>query len=111
METAEQQSRYAYWQSLIEEQENSGLNRKEFCQQRKIVISQFAYYFIKLKTKKYQNQNELNKPPVVPVYLKKESRPLLPQEIKIVFSNGLQVSLPYTDGPHLQKLIEVLKSC
>lgn len=34
--------RHAYWQKIIEDQAQSGLSRREFCQRHQIVLSQFS---------------------------------------------------------------------
>jgi hypothetical protein len=102
------QERHGYWQNLIEEQEKSGLSRREFCQNRNIVFSQFAYYYTTLKKKKQIESSDSSI--VVPIHLRKE--PLnLQSEIKVLLPNGLQLVLPCTDENHLKRWMEMLKSC
>ena len=61
-----QSERYAYWKKIIEEQEQSGLSRREFCNRNQIVLSQLSYYYLEFKKKacqrvSYSFQLELNK--------------------------------------------------
>lgn len=51
MNVTKKSEHHAKWQSLIEEQEKSGLSQTEFCKQHSIAISQFGYYRGLLKAK------------------------------------------------------------
>ncbi len=97
------------WQSLIEEQEKSGLSQAEFCKQRNITIAQFGYYRGLLKTK---DQSKLRKPEVFsPIEIKKQD-PKLSNEIKVVLPNGFQCYFPASvDSMQIKRLMEALLSC
>ena len=58
------------WGSLIKEQAESGLSRKKFCQAKGLVLSRFAYYFIRFKEKRIKEPVAFSE--IVPVQLKKE---------------------------------------
>ena len=86
--------RHGHWQKLIEEQSQSGLSRREFCQRNNLILSQFSYYY--LVYKKEQQKGLVDNAEVIPVHLRKES--LIPsQEVKILLPNGLQILLPCAD--------------
>jgi hypothetical protein len=109
MNNPERKARYSHWEALIEEQVQSGLTRKEFCQQKNLVVSQFTYYFTHLKTKKIKKN--MSSPLVAPVYLKNQDPILLKGEIKIILTNGFNLNLFYENELQLKNIVEVLKSC
>lgn len=104
-----QSERHAYWQKLVEEQIQSGLSRREFCDRNQIVLSQFSYYYLEFKKKEHR---KLAGPAdVLPIHLRPE--PVIPalREIKVLLPNGLQVLLPCGDSSQLKQWVEALRSC
>lgn len=97
------------WQSLIEEQEKSGLSQAEFCKQRNIAIAQFGYYRGLLKAK---DQAKFKKPELLsPIKIKKQDTKSL-DEIKIVFPNGFQCYFPTSiDSIQIKRFMEALLTC
>lgn len=101
--------RHAHWKKLIEEQIQSGLSRREFCNRNQIVLSQFSYYYLEFKKKEH---GKLAGPEdVVPIHLR--PGPLVPvsRDIKVLLPNGLQVLLPCGDSSQLKQWMEALRSC
>jgi len=109
MSTAKKSANHAKWQSLIEEQEKSGLSQAEFCKKRNIAIAQFGYYRGLLKSK---DQSKLRKPEVFsPIQIKKQDIKSS-DEIKIVLPNGFQCYFPSSiDSMQIKRLMEALLSC
>lgn len=101
--------RHAHWQKLIEEQLQSGLSRREFCDRNQIVSSQFSYYY--LKSKKKEQRKIAGQADVLPVHVRPEPVMLGSCEIKILLPNGLQVLLPCGDTYQLKQWMEALRSC
>jgi hypothetical protein len=100
--------RRAHWQKLIEEQLQSGLSRREFCDRNQIVLSQFNYYF---ELKKKEQRKSAAQCAVVPIHLRPEPVMAEAHEIKVVLPNGLQVLLPCGDTRQLKQWMEALRSC
>jgi|SRR5579872_2377596 len=109
MNIAKKSENRVKWQSLIEEQEKSGLSQAEFCKQRNITMAQFGYYRGLLKAK---DQAKLKKPELFsPVQIKKEDTKLS-GKIKIVLPNGFQCYFPASvDSMQIKRLMEALLSC
>lgn len=97
------------WNSLIIEQEKSGLSQKEFCSQRGLVLSQFVYYRC---SRNKSNAAKSAEPALKPVKLiGKEAAPAS-GDIRLSLPNGFQCSFPCTlDVVQIKRLIEVLLSC
>ena len=104
-----QSERHVHWKNLIEEQIQSGLSRREFCDRNQIVLSQFSYYYLEFKKKEQRNMP--GQADVLPIHLRQE--PLTPtsREIKVLLPNGLQVLLPCGDSSQLKQWMEALRSC
>lgn len=96
------------WNSLIAEQEKSGLSQKEFCNQNGLVLSQFVYYRCsKNKSKPDQAAESALKPVKV---ISKESS--ASGDIRLSLPNGFQCSFPCSlDAIQVKRLVEVLLSC
>jgi hypothetical protein len=62
-------ARHAKWHSILEEQEQSGLSQKEFCNTHNLVLSQFVYYRATLKRK--DHHQVMTAPSFSPVHIKK----------------------------------------
>lgn len=109
MKTQSQSTRRTKWQSLIEEQEKSGLSQKEFCSARSIVLSQFVYYRSVFKTRK-SDEAKIDSS-FSPVQIK--AKDILSQtEVKIILPNGFQCFVPSQIASyHLKSLMEALLSC
>ena len=97
------------WNSLIAEQEKSGLSQKEFCNKRGLVLSQFVYYRCsRNKSKATQSAETVLKP--VKVIGKELSA--TSGDIRLSLPNGFQCSFPCSfDVIQVKRLIEVLLSC
>jgi hypothetical protein len=104
-----QSERHAHWQKLVEEQIQSGLSRREFCDRNQIVLSQFSYYYLEFKKKEHRKMPGSGD--VLPIHLRQ--KPLVPasREIKVLLPNGLQVVLPCGDSSQLKQWVEALRSC
>lgn len=101
--------RHTHWQKIIEDQAQSGLSRREFCERNQIVLSQFSYYYVAFKKKQ---QKDLAGPSdVIPIHLRLEPGSATGHEIKVLLPNGLQVLLPCKDQDQLKQWLEVLRSC
>ncbi len=109
MNVTKKSANHAKWQSLIDEQEKSGLSQAEFCKQQNIAIAQFGYYRGLLKAK---DQAKLKKPELFsPVQIKKQDTKSS-DEIKIVLPNGFQCYFPASiDSIQIKRLMEALLSC
>jgi len=101
--------RHAHWQKLIEEQRQSGLSRREFCDRNQIILSQFSYYYLEFKKKEQRHMPE--QADVVPIHLRSKSLAPALREIKVLLPNGLQVLLPCGDSSQLKQWMEALRSC
>ncbi|MBX3709182.1 MAG: hypothetical protein KF702_05425 [Gammaproteobacteria bacterium] len=104
----DRETRYRYWQTLVEEQEKSGLSQTEFCRQHQLVLSQFSYY-----RSVFKSQKEINKSMDVfqPIQFKINKTPL-EGEIKIILPSGLQCIFPVDAHiSQIKSLLEVLRLC
>jgi len=97
------------WQALVDEHEKSGQSRNEFCSQRGIVLSQFAYYCSSLKNK---TNPDMPQPTFKPVKLVSKDALILSGDIKLTLPNGFQCSFPnQMESEHIKRLVQVLLSC
>ncbi len=110
MKKESQAQRYGYWRPLVEEHQQSGLSQKEFCKQRKLVLSQFVYYRCQIMSE--APQFAIKATSFVPVKVSGEENIIASGEIKLSLPNGFQCSFPVQiDAPQLKRLVEVLLSC
>lgn len=79
-----------YWQTLIEQQSQSGLTHAKFCQQNDIKLATFYYWAKKLRTDTVQQ--------VLPIIVNDE---LCIQHIVITSPTGLRIAFP-ADLPKAQ---------
>ena len=108
MNPQEQPNQRAEWQSLVEEQEKSGLSQKEFCSVRGLVLSQFVYYRSIFKTKKSETKPDSL---FTPVQIKPKEVSVS-TEIKIILPNGFQCFVSsLIPSSHLKNLLGALLSC
>lgn len=105
-----QAERYEQWKALIHEQIKSGLTQTEFCKQRELVLSQFAYYRGVLLDKHQSNLKKV-KATFSPVKIASadshstsDIRLTLPNGFQCVFSSRLELT-------HVKRLMEFLLSC
>ena|SRR5579871_1061122 len=109
MNVTKKSANHAKWQSLIDEQEKSGLSQAEFCKQQNIAIAQFGYYRGLLKAK---DQAKLKKPELFSTVQIKKQDTKSSDEIKIVLPNGFQCYFPASiDSIQIKRLMEALLSC
>lgn len=97
------------WPALMEQYEQSRLDRKQFCQENNISLPQFKYYRQKLKPQ----SSSSHKATLVPITLKTslpEGHPL--DYFQLTFRNDIRCQVPAHFNPEsLKQLIEVLQSC
>jgi hypothetical protein len=103
------EQKHDHWRRLVEEQKQSNLSQKEFCNQRNIVLSQFVYYRCKLK-------KEFNQPIPSNCFASvklSEKKDIISQGVlKLSLPNGFHCAVPYNiDTAQLKRLVEVLLSC
>jgi hypothetical protein len=109
VKNSDQEKRYNRWLSLIEEQEKSGLTQKQFCEQHKLVLSQFVYYRLELKKK--EKAPALKPPNFAPVQIQ-ENKNNTATNIRVLLPNGMQCVLPsHMDVRQVKQWVEVLLSC
>jgi hypothetical protein len=97
------------WDSLIIEQEKSGLSQKDFCNQRGLVLSQFVYHRCSRNKSK---PTQVAEPILQPVKIVSEEASAPCAEIRLSLPNGFQFSFPCSlDTTQLKQLVEVLLSC
>jgi hypothetical protein len=101
--------RHAHWQKTIEDQIQSRLSRREYCERHQIVLSQFGYYYAALK--KRQRKNLPETADVVPVHIRPAATMTAQDGVKVLLSNGIQVLLPCRESHQLKPWLEVLRSC
>jgi hypothetical protein len=103
------ENKFHDWNSLIIEQENSGLSQKEFCNQRGLVLSQFVYY----RCSKNKNKaTQSTRPALKPVKVIGKEPSVASGDIRLSLPNGFQCSFPCTlDAIQIKRLIEVFLSC
>jgi hypothetical protein len=101
--------RHAYWQKIIEDQIQSGLSRREFCERHQFILSQFCYYYVALKKKQQKNLSEAAD--VIPVHIRPAAAMTAQDGIKVLLPNGIQVLLPCRESHQLKPWLEVLRSC
>lgn len=93
------------WEAIINEQEESGLSRKAFCENRKIPFSNFFYY--QKLFQKGDRENPLGKFTSIKV-----SKPFNDQEIRLILPNGFQCQFPSTLESHqIKELVRALLLC
>jgi hypothetical protein len=98
------------WPALMEQYEQSRLDRKQFCNENNISLPQFKYYRQKLK----RQLSIHHKATLVPITLKaiSEQEESAPHHFQLTFENGIRCQIP-TDfnSNSLKQLIEVLQAC
>lgn len=109
MKQNSQETHQIDWESLISEQEKSGLSQKKFCIQRGLVLSQFVYYRCRSKNKAKEIQ--VTQPSFKPVKVVNKEAAVL-GDIRLSLPNGFQFSFPcHLDSAQVKRLVEVLLSC
>ena len=109
MTSLEQNERHAHWQSLIIQQQKSGLSQKEFCVQHKLSLGKFSYYKSLMADKKEPKEKSAFSKIALP---KTPSSLNYFSEIKVILPNGFQcVFSSLTDSAQMKQLVEVLLSC
>ena len=109
MKNDARKTRYTRWHALIEEQQKSGLSRKNFCEKNNLVLSQFTYYLKQIKLTGVVNNPE---PQLFsPVQIQKNvSNPV--RDIQIVLPNGFRCIFPYeVEAFTIKNYVEILLSC
>jgi hypothetical protein len=99
------------WESLISEQEKSGLSQAKFCKEKNIDISKFGYHrgLIKAKNKTKDEKDAPSLFSPVKVINKEQN---LSSEIRLSLPNGFQcVFSIYSDAMQIKKIIAMLLSC
>lgn len=104
------------WQTIIDEQIQSGLSKLKFCQQKGISTSRFYYYLNLLRPDLKKEPAKVITPklsnPLVPINVKDPVISETNCDIRLVLKNGLECILPsYFDNKRLKEIIEVLMSC
>jgi hypothetical protein len=99
------------WPVLIEHYEKSTLNRKQFCQENNISLSQFKYHHAKLKRSSI-NAATLS---LIPIHIKEASE-IKPTQtnrhFQITFKNDIYCQIPVNvNAEKLKQLMEVLQAC
>jgi len=109
MKSGGREDRRAKWQSLVEEQEISGLTQSVFCKSRNLVLSQFVYYRGLIKAK--ESTNAVGVKSFTPIQVSKiESNSA--SEIRIVLPNGFQCYVSSrVEVLQIKRLVEVLLTC
>ena len=103
------EQKHDHWLRLVEEQKQSGLSQKEYCNQNNIVLSQFVYYRCQLKK---ESSQPITSNCFAPVKLSEKKDMIAPGELKLSLPNGFQCSVPYNiDTSQLKRLVEALLSC
>lgn len=99
------------WSALIEQYEQSKLNRKQFCRENNISLSQFKYQRTKLKR---QSINATTTP-LIPISIKATSTinpTRADKHFQITFNNGIYCQIPIqVEAEKLKQLMEVLQAC
>ncbi len=109
MKQSQLKSKHEKWFVLVEEQEKSGLSLKAFCQQKNIILSQFAYYRLL-----HRNQKATPAPVTAfaPVTVINSERPPTVSDIKLLLPNGFHcVFQSSLDMVQLKRVIGVLLTC
>ncbi len=103
------EKKHDYWRRLVEEQKQSGLSKKEYCNQHNIVLSKFVYYRCQLK--KEPNQS-ITSNCFASVKLSEKKDMIASGELKLSLPNGFHFAVPCNiDTVQLKRLVEVLLSC
>jgi hypothetical protein len=98
------------WESLIAEQEKSGLTQGKFCMQHDLGLSQFVYQRSMLKNKDKVIQTA--EPALKPVKVIGKEPSSTSGDIRLSLPNGFQCSFPCSlDVSQVKRLVEVLLSC
>lgn len=106
----EHQKKHADWQQLVEEQQNSGLSQKVFCEQKSIILSKFGYYRSILKND--GAKSTIKPTSFVPVKISTKEHTVPSSEIKLSLPNGFQCTFQSTIDPaQIKRFVEVLLSC
>jgi len=112
IESATKENKLELWQNLISEQKNSNLTIKEFCQKNKISSSSLYKWKKVIKDVKkvdFYNKKTFLPNPVssfVEIPFKKQNH-CPTDNVHIIFSNGLKVTIPLQIEP--LSLIQILK--
>jgi hypothetical protein len=103
MNDDKQKARREKWQTLIEEQEKSGLSQTQFCKERNISSAQLGYYRNVLKPK------EIPTGVFTPVAIKQQ---IASKDIRLTLSNCFQCVFPADlAASQIKELVKVLLSC
>lgn len=105
----EQESRYAEWRTLIEEQEKSGMDQDSFCKIKGVSVAKLQYYRKKTRATPAQPRQKFTEIKLTPIVPKP---PLVSKEIRLILQNGIQCFLPTDiDIKQAKEWVEVLLSC
>lgn len=103
METDEQKARHEKWQTIIDEQEASGLSQTQFCKQRNISSAQLGYYRGVLKPKRVAEGS------FTPVAIK---QPSVSKDVRVLLPNGFQCTFPSDlSASAIKELMKALLLC
>jgi hypothetical protein len=109
MKSEASEERRAKWQSLVEEQETSGLTQLAFCKSHNLVLSQFVYYRGLIKGKEYKRA--VSTKPFAPVQVSRNGSNSV-SEIRIILPNGFQCYVSsHVEVVQIKRLVETLLSC
>jgi len=99
--------RYAYWQSIIKEQQQSGLSISAFCRKKELKETQFSYYFYKVLGKKALKRDQ-SQQTFMPITIKgKQST--AEQHYQVHLPTGIKITVPLNfEEAQLKRLIRSL---
>ena len=86
MQIDERKVRHEKWQTIIDEQEASGLSQTQFCKERSISSAQLGYYRSILKPKQAIGIGSFASVAV--------NRPLVEKDVRVILPNGFQCTFP-----------------
>jgi hypothetical protein len=94
------------WKALIEEQEKSGLTRKEFCKRHNLSSSSLTYYLGVFRGKQPSKKVPGTFTPVSVI------KSVPSTEIRLTLPNGFQCALPADlASTRIKELVEIFLSC
>ena len=103
MQAEEQKIRYERWQTIIDEQEASGLSQTQYCKERNISSAQLGYYRSILKPRQVAEGS------FTPVAIKQSS---ISKDVRVLLPNGFQCTFPSDlNASAIKELIKALLSC
>lgn len=98
------EDKHQYWQTIIEQQAESGLSKAAFCRQQQIAPATFFYWSKKLREDKPQQTQT-----IIPVVISEQAPSTIEVQLTLTLPNGSQLAFPDSlDPARLQQFARAL---